>query len=342
MANYEVDFRTLVVDNILVNSQLKLAPGSQQVSVGSALDFSGTAGTTITAVGGQSNLVSLYLHPTASGTIQQGALYSRIDGIATGGSGAGRIAGIFEASTGGGTAAGTGNNIWGLNINVYQQAADTTVQVIGSELNFGSNKANATLDMTPSQVAYSATSGGSKIAGIAFLVSGASQWMEGLQIASGSIASGGFAFRYKGNGSSGVVSISEDSKLAVGGLITANGGVQIANGGSFAGGMIYADSVNGLQIAAKSGSSFDLVLYNSTGSQAILRTNTGGGTTLDVPSGAALKISGNGALSWANQTSGPGATTGTLTNAPSVGNPDFWLPVTINGTAHWIPAWATT
>jgi len=38
-------------------------------------------------------------------------------------------------------------------------------------------------------------------------------------------------------------------------------------------------------------------------------------------------------------TSGAGAATGTLTNAPSAGNPTCWLPINDNGTTRYIPAW---
>lgn len=40
--------------------------------------------------------------------------------------------------------------------------------------------------------------------------------------------------------------------------------------------------------------------------------------------------------SWTN---GAAASTGTLTNAPSVGNPTKWIPVDDNGTTRFIPAW---
>lgn len=36
---------------------------------------------------------------------------------------------------------------------------------------------------------------------------------------------------------------------------------------------------------------------------------------------------------------GAGASTGTLTNAPAVGNPTKWIPVDDNGTTRYIPAW---
>jgi hypothetical protein len=41
-----------------------------------------------------------------------------------------------------------------------------------------------------------------------------------------------------------------------------------------------------------------------------------------------------------NATNGAGAATGTLTNAPTSGNPAFWMPIIINGTTYYIPAWS--
>ena len=73
-------------------------------------------------------------------------------------------------------------------------------------------------------------------------------------------------------------------------------------------------------------------------------TAVGSGTQnlLDLQVGGTSRfaVRNTGAVVMANQTSGPGVATGTLTNAPSAGDPDFWLPISINGTAHWIPAWA--
>jgi hypothetical protein len=40
-----------------------------------------------------------------------------------------------------------------------------------------------------------------------------------------------------------------------------------------------------------------------------------------------------------NQTNQAGAATGTLTNAPAATNPNFWLPVNINGVLRKIPCW---
>ena len=38
-------------------------------------------------------------------------------------------------------------------------------------------------------------------------------------------------------------------------------------------------------------------------------------------------------------TNGAGASAGTITNAPSVGNPTKWIPIDDNGTTRYIPAW---
>ena len=47
----------------------------------------------------------------------------------------------------------------------------------------------------------------------------------------------------------------------------------------------------------------------------------------------------NNAIILTGQTSGPGSGAGTLTNAPAAGNPAFWVPLTINGTARHVPVW---
>lgn len=40
-----------------------------------------------------------------------------------------------------------------------------------------------------------------------------------------------------------------------------------------------------------------------------------------------------------NQTDGAGVAAGTLANAPTAGDPAFWLPINIGGTDHYIPCW---
>jgi hypothetical protein len=63
------------------------------------------------------------------------------------------------------------------------------------------------------------------------------------------------------------------------------------------------------------------------------------GTQQDSGVAASVVLPNNAPPVLTGQTSTPGAATGTLTNAPAVGNPQTWLQVTINGVMHWIPAW---
>jgi hypothetical protein len=41
----------------------------------------------------------------------------------------------------------------------------------------------------------------------------------------------------------------------------------------------------------------------------------------------------------ATMTNGAAAATGTLTNAPTAGNPTKWVAINDNGTTRYIPAW---
>ena len=40
-----------------------------------------------------------------------------------------------------------------------------------------------------------------------------------------------------------------------------------------------------------------------------------------------------------NQVSGAAGNPGTLGTAPAIGDPQFWLPIKINGVQYWVPAW---
>lgn len=97
-------------------------------------------------------------------------------------------------------------------------------------------------------------------------------------------------------------------------------------------------------------------LYLPAVNNVALATNSTLGLQIDAsqnvgiavaPSGT-YKLEVNGALSIASATmlrtsvsftNGSGASTGTLTNAPAVGNPTKWIPVIDNGTTRYIPAW---
>jgi hypothetical protein len=55
--------------------------------------------------------------------------------------------------------------------------------------------------------------------------------------------------------------------------------------------------------------------------------------------GSTLRVDTDNGYRAINQTSAAGASAGTLTNAPSAGNPAFWLRVNINSVDRFIPAW---
>lgn len=88
-------------------------------------------------------------------------------------------------------------------------------------------------------------------------------------------------------------------------------------------------------------------------SSAVLQTATtrltispNGVSTFGTPTASAENIvlegfggAGVGAIRFNNLTNGAGASAGTLANAPSVGNPSFWIPVSIAGLTRFIPAW---
>jgi hypothetical protein len=81
----------------------------------------------------------------------------------------------------------------------------------------------------------------------------------------------------------------------------------------------------------------------TTSTEAIRINGSGGlgiGTTSDPGTGLIYQNSASFLMrtktSW---NTGAGASTGTLTNAPSVGNPTKWIPIDDNGTTRYIPAW---
>lgn len=64
----------------------------------------------------------------------------------------------------------------------------------------------------------------------------------------------------------------------------------------------------------------------ATGTSLVVIDGTGYGAGV-----ASLRLNG--------LTSGAAAQLGTLTNAPTAGNPNFWIPVNVAGTVRYIPAW---
>lgn len=89
-----------------------------------------------------------------------------------------------------------------------------------------------------------------------------------------------------------------------------------------------------------------LTIGNGSGSNVLVASLAAAGSvTLGSTSNRQIIIAGSGwgagnaSLRLNGLTSGAGVATGTLTNAPSAGNPNFWIPVSIAGTVRYIPAW---
>jgi hypothetical protein len=74
------------------------------------------------------------------------------------------------------------------------------------------------------------------------------------------------------------------------------------------------------------------------GDKVVCGTDPGGTDALRV--GGALTINDTKLLTTKTTlTNGAGAGSGTLTNAPTAGNPTKWIPINDNGTTRYIPAW---
>lgn len=77
----------------------------------------------------------------------------------------------------------------------------------------------------------------------------------------------------------------------------------------------------------------DATSVNITGGKITVNTLTITG----VSNLATLNLSDG--LNLTNETDRSKSQAGTLTNAPSAGNPGFWLRITVNGTAYGLPLW---
>jgi len=88
----------------------------------------------------------------------------------------------------------------------------------------------------------------------------------------------------------------------------------------------------------------DLWMNNITGKNITFSINNvacGYVTVNGLQSAAGLRQNDAAALvrSLTALTDGTGAGAGTITNAPSAGNPTKWIPIVDNGTTRWIPTW---
>ncbi len=118
------------------------------------------------------------------------------------------------------------------------------------------------------------------------------------------------------------------------GYMALNGDGSLSGTLGFFGG---ATGDNNLYFNAPSGNS----VYARVNNADVLQMATGGITatpritaTGGVTVGTATLLTTNVAL-----TNGAGASAGTMTNAPAVGNPTKWIPINDNGTTRYIPCW---
>lgn len=120
-----------------------------------------------------------------------------------------------------------------------------------------------------------------------------------------------------------------------GGLFITSGSVSpntIFPGNSNGASVLYAES-GGMAYPASPQAGAGRVL-NSTGTASSAWTATPSMTNPIVAGGTSPVFATSSSI-----TTGAGASTGTLTNAPAVGNPTKWIPINDNGTTRYIPAW---
>jgi len=97
----------------------------------------------------------------------------------------------------------------------------------------------------------------------------------------------------------------------------------------------YTDVSNYQRWALKTAASSIEIAAESAGTGASnidVKLTPKGTGNVSFPGGVLLKTT-------AALTDGAGASTGTLTNSPTVGNPTKWIPINDNGTTRYIPAW---
>lgn len=96
----------------------------------------------------------------------------------------------------------------------------------------------------------------------------------------------------------------------------------------------FPGAATNYEIVNRNGSGVDIYV-NSAGTLGLRITSTGAGTfAAGITTGSTTLHTTSVAL-----TNGAAAAAGTLTNAPTAGNPTKWAPVNDNGTIRYIPMW---
>lgn len=151
----------------------------------------------------------------------------------------------------------------------------------------------------------------------------------------------------------GTVTVSAINGVALGTTTATSGNLLIADGSKWvtkamagdatiaSSGTLTVAKVNGVAYpASPSTDTIPLVTASNTVTYTAA-TGTAGNTVLSKnPTLTGVTVDGNGSFALTSQVSGAGASGGTLTNAPSAGNPAFWLPISINGSTRYVPAWS--
>lgn len=131
------------------------------------------------------------------------------------------------------------------------------------------------------------------------------------------------------------MSANNQPSLAARGSGAVSAGISAAGGGAVA--FYTASELSGLQVSVEHTASADRYMK--------LTGSNGGNPTIGVSAGklavsAALVLSQTTLLETsATLTNGAAAQVGTLTNAPTAGNPTKWIPINDNGTTRYLPAW---
>jgi hypothetical protein len=139
-------------------------------------------------------------------------------------------------------------------------------------------------------------------------------------------------------GASGVAITNKNSGTNIGVLGNGlNGGTSpIQVGGHFTLGNTVVPTVSAALIADNGAQTDAIFLARDNGSTVFTIADGGGVTT----TGNITKLGGAVLLTTSTAlTDGVGASAGTITNAPSVGNPTKWIGINDNGTTRYIPAW---
>ncbi len=127
-------------------------------------------------------------------------------------------------------------------------------------------------------------------------------------------------------------------------LVTPTGGAQgkladllAAGGGSS--GPVAATTLSASSTVTLSPANANVVIAPTGSGTHSMDNMAVGGTTPAAGKFTTITSATNAAIVLTNQTDGAGSGAGTLTTAPTAGDPAIWVPVTVNGVLRHIPAW---